>query len=516
MKEREAPAKGYALLSVYDRTGIVQFARALSDAGYRLISTGGTLNELRQAGLEVKQVSEVTQSPEILDGRVKTLHPMIHGGLLAKRSEASHLEQLRAHGISPIDVVVNNLYPFSEAVRKEGAALDDALENIDVGGPAMTRAAAKNFPHVIVVVDPADYDRVGSLIASGDVPVNERRRLAAKAFRRVSSYDRAISSYLEADDPADGGMPEKLAAEWSLVSIPRYGENPHQRGGIYSLCGETGGVANAEQLHGIEMSYLNYFDADAAWRIAAAFPSHCAAIVKHANPCGLALRDSQEEAFRLALAGDPISAYGGIVGFNSIVTVQTVRAMRGVLFDVIVAPDYEPEALEALKRRKRTRILRATAAGETQQEIRSISGGALVQTPDDLIEDSSEWQNVTARKPTDEERADLEFAWRACKYVRSNAIVLAKGRAIVGMGAGQPNRVNSVKLAAQAAGERAAGAVLASDAFFPFPDGVEKAAAADVTAVVQPGGSIRDDEVVSAADRLGLAMVHTGVRHFLH
>ena len=276
------------------------------------------------------------------------------------------------------------------------------------------------------------------------------------------------------------------------------------------------GVANAEQLHGIPMSSLNYFDADAAWRIAAAFPKHCSAIVKHANPCGLAIRDSQEEAFRLALAGDPVSAYGGIAAFNSPVTRQTVAAMRGVLFDVIVAPDYEPDALEALKRRKRARVLRTSAGGGTQLEIRSISGGALVQTPDDLIEGWPEWRKVTERKPTEEERADLEFAWRACKYVRSNAIVLAKDGAIVGMGAGQPNRASSVNLAAQVAKDRARGAVLASDAFFPFPDGVELAAEAGVTAIAQPGGSIRDDEIISAANRLGLAMVHTGVRNFLH
>ena len=514
MNERQTP--GYALLSAYDRTGLVEFARVLADAGYRLVSTGGTFGELQAAGLEVLQVSEVTGSPEILDGRVKTLHPAIHGGLLARRSDGEHVEQLAEHRITPIDIVVNNLYPFTETVSRVEATLDDALENIDIGGPAMTRAAGKNFPDVIIVVDPSDYEIVGAQIASGGVPLDERRRLAAKAFQHVALYDTAISTYLRQDGGSEADMTPEFTVGWSLAGIPRYGENPHQVGGVYSLPGESGGVANAERLHGIEMSYLHYFDADSAWRIATGFPKHAVAIVKHANPCGLAVHEQQDEAFRRALAGDPISAYGGIVGFNSLVTVSTVTAMKGVLFDVIVAPEYGPDALEALKRRKRTRVLKVNAASDSRVEIRTISGGALVQTPDTAIDDPAAWNVVSARKPTVSEQADLEFAWQACRFVRSNAILIAKDRSIAGMGAGQPNRVNSVALAAQAAGEQATGASLASDAFFPFADGIERAAEAGVTAIVQPGGSIRDDETTAAADRLGLAMIHTGVRHFLH
>ena len=512
----ETSSPGYALLSVYDKTGLVEFGRVLADAGYRLVSTGGTFAELRAAGLDVQQVSQVTGAPEILDGRVKTLHPAIHGGLLARRSDGGHLAEISEHGITPVDVVVNNLYPFTDTVSLNGATLDDALENIDIGGPAMTRAAAKNFPDVIVVVDPADYERVGGMIESGGVPLADRRRLAAKAFQHVALYDTAISSYLRQDGQRSAKMPAELTVGWSLARIPRYGENPHQAGGVYSLPGEVGGIANAEQLHGIGMSYLNYFDADAAWRAATGFPHHAVAIVKHANPCGLALHEHQDEAYRLALAGDPVSAYGGIVGFNSVVTMPTVSAMKGVLFDVIVAPDYESDALEALKRRKRSRVLRVAQSSASQIEVRTISGGALVQTPDDAADDPATWHVVTARRPSADEQADLEFAWQACRYVRSNAIVIAKDRSIAGMGAGQPNRVNSVEIAARAAGDRAAGAALASDAYFPFPDGVERAAEAGVTAIAHPGGSIRDDEVTAAADRLELAMVHTGARHFLH
>ncbi len=512
----DSTSPGYALLSAHDKTGLIEFARVLSNAGYRLISTGGTFADLHAAGLEVLQVSEVTGSPEILDGRVKTLHPVIHGGLLARRSDGDHMVQIAEHRITPVDVVVNNLYPFTETVGRDGATLEDALENIDIGGPAMTRAAAKNFPDVIVVVDPSDYESVGAQITSGAVPLNERRRLAAKAFQHVALYDTAISTYLRQDGPAEADMPAELTVGWSLANIPRYGENPHQAGGVYALPGETGGVANAEQLHGIEMSYLNYFDADSAWRIATGFPKDAVAIVKHANPCGLAVHELQDEAFRRALAGDPVSAYGGIVGFNSAVTMHTVNAMKGVLFDVIVAPDYEPDALEVLKRRKRTRVLRVDAASDSQIEARTISGGALVQTPDIDEDDPATWTVVSARKPSESEQADLEFAWQACRYVRSNAILIARDRSIAGMGAGQPNRVNSVALAAQAAGDRATGAALASDAYFPFADGVERAAEAGVTAIVQPGGSIRDDETTAAADRLDLAMVHTGTRHFLH
>jgi phosphoribosylaminoimidazolecarboxamide formyltransferase/IMP cyclohydrolase len=502
-----------ALLSVHDKRGLVEFARVLVGAGYELISTGRTHRELTQAGLAVSQVSEVTGAPEILDGRVKTLHPKVHGGILARRSVDAHMRQLADQGIAPIDVVVCNLYPFVETVSRPAVTLDEALENIDIGGPAMVRAAAKNFADVVILVDPDDYGRLGQMLTAGGVPYEERRRLATRAFQHVAVYDSAVAAYLSA---GDGQPSQELPLGWRLVTRPRYGENPHQVAGVYSNPGETGGVVNAEQLHGVEMSYLNYFDADGAWSCVSAFPQNAVAIVKHANPCGLAVHDDQAEAYRRALAGDPVSAYGGIVGFNSPLTAQTANAMKGVLFDVIVAPDYEPAALETLKSRKRTRVLSVRPAGAARWHVRTVSGGALVQGPDDGADDPGGWKTVTSRQPTERERLDLAFAWRACRFVHSNAIVLAKDNMLVGMGAGQPNRVTSVFLAARVAGDKAKGSSLASDAYFPFPDGVERAAEAGVTAVAQPGGSVRDDEVIAAADRLGLAMVFTGTRHFLH
>ncbi|MBI4306238.1 MAG: bifunctional phosphoribosylaminoimidazolecarboxamide formyltransferase/IMP cyclohydrolase, partial [Chloroflexi bacterium] len=375
------------------------------------------------------------------------------------------------------------------------------------------RAAAKNFPDVIVVVDPTDYTRISEMLSKDGVPIEKRRQLAAKAFQHVSVYDSVVADYLRGADPEP---PLELSLGWRLVTRPRYGENPHQAAGVYASPGETGGVVNAVQLHGIEMSYLNYFDADGAWSAAAAFPQHAASIVKHANPCGLAVHTDQAEAYRRALAGDPVSAFGGIVGFNSIVTAATAKAMKGVLFDVVVAPDYEPAALETLRSRRRTRVLKVSAAATQKWNVRTVSGGALIQAPDTGEDVSSSWKIVTKRQPTQKELADLEFAWRACRFVHSNAIVLAKDQMLTGMGAGQPNRVTSVFLAARVAGDKAKGSVLASDAYFPFPDGIERAAESGVTAVVQPGGSVKDDELIAAADRLGLAMVFTGKRHFLH
>ncbi|MDA1278507.1 MAG: bifunctional phosphoribosylaminoimidazolecarboxamide formyltransferase/IMP cyclohydrolase [Chloroflexi bacterium] len=516
-----------ALLSAYDRTGLVDFARVLAAAGTELISTGGTANELRNAGLTITEVADVTGSPEILDGRVKTLHPRIHGGLLGKRSNPGHVAEMKEQGIEGIDVVVNNLYPFQQTIANPDVTIDEALENIDIGGPAMTRAAAKNFPDVIIVVDPADYARVGEMISSGaGVPMAERRRLSAKAFQHVAAYDTLISAYLR--EPETNGenklalFPEEITFGWTRVAIPRYGENPHQAGGIYATPGEKGGIVNAKKLHGIDMSYLNYFDADAAWVSANSFDSllasgqHCVSIVKHANPCGLAIDDSQAEAYRKALAGDPISAFGGIVGFSSIVTAETADAMRGLLLDVIVAPGYEPEALEIFKKRKRTRVLQAEPSATPLLTVRNVTGGALIQQPDAIVEAASTWKVVTEKTPTEQQLADMAFAWKACQLVHSNAIVFAKDSMLTGMGAGQPNRAISVYLAGRAAGENAHGCVMASDAFFPFPDGIETAAAAGAVAIVQPGGSVKDAEVIEAADRLGLVMLFTGTRHFYH
>ena len=528
--------KRLALMSASDKRGLVEFAELLAECGFEIASTGGTASTLRAAGVAVTEVSELTGAAELMDGRVKTLHPRIHGGLLGLRDDAGHVQEMAAHGIRPIDVVVNNLYPFVETVRGGDASLSDALENIDIGGPAMTRAAAKNHPHVVVVVDPADYASVGEMIRGGGVSQSVRRRLAAKAFQHVAAYDTAIAEYLRnggggdgdgdlGGDAAAGGLPSELTFGYALRATPRYGENPHQSAGIYSAPGETGGIVNAEQLHGIPMSYLNYFDADAAWSVAQSFGDlyqggegrHVAVVVKHANPCGLAVRETQAAAWDAARAGDPVSAFGGIVAFDQPLETATAERMAGLLLDVIVAPGYEDGALEILRRRRRTRVLQVQPHRLLRWEVRSVSGGALVQAPDRFeAETAADFRVVTARQPTDAERLDLEFAWRAGRFVKSNAIVLARDRQLVGMGAGQPNRVTSVRLAARVAGDAAAGSAMASDAFIPFPDAVEVGAEAGVRAVVQPGGSVNDDAVIAAADELGVAMLFTSRRHFYH
>ncbi len=504
-----------SLLSVYDKTGLVEFARTLEDAGFEQISTGGTYRTLADAGIRVKQVSDVTGFPEILDGRVKTLHPAVHGGILARRDLPEHRGELEEHGIGAIDVVVNNLYPFVDTVSQTDATLVDALENIDIGGPAMIRAAAKNFPHVVVVVDPEDYGWVGERLASGAGPsLDERRRLARKAFQHVAHYDTAVARYL-ADSGAD--FPRETTLGYSKLYDLRYGENPHQQGALYVDPLSAGGIARAEQLHGRELSFNNILDADAAWRVVSDFDASAAVVVKHSNPCGLAVHEDQPTAYARAFEGDTVSAYGGIVGFNRTVTEATARAMRGVFYEIVVAPDYEPAALERLRRRRNLRVLRVPdGSGPAELDVRPVSGGALLQTADAIDEDASAWKIVTQRAPTESELADLAFAWKAAKHIKSNTIVLARGGALLGMGAGQPNRVVSVHLSLRIAGESAKGSVLASDAFFPFADNVEMAAEGGVTAVAQPGGSIRDDEVIAAADEAGLAMVFTGVRHFRH
>ena len=514
----------YALISVSDRSGVVEFARVLVESGFGILSTGGTAAALRDAGISVMEVADITGAPEILDGRVKTLHPIIHGGILARRDVREHAETVDRLGIPSIDVVVNNLYPFTSQVRQGETTLEDAVELIDIGGPAMTRAAAKNHQHVVVVVDPGDYERVGRMLATGDVPLIERTRLALKAFQHVARYDAAISDYLHAEVSSDGmsDLPPELAIGYHLVTQPRYGENPHQPAGVYAKTGDDTGIVNAELLHGIEMSYLNYYDADAAWSVAQGFgdeDAHVVAIVKHANPCGLALRASQAEAWSAALAGDPVSAFGGIVAFNSELQADTASEMQGLLLDVIVAPSYADGALEILRKRRRTRVLkvRATANASAGMEVRTVSGGALVQARDVVKpEERAGFKVVTKAVPTAQQLDDMWFAWRACRFVRSNGIVLAKGNALVGMGAGQPNRVTSVELACRVAGDAARGSAMASDAFFPFPDGIAHAAANGVTSVVQPGGSVNDNAVIAAADELGLTMVFTGTRHFYH
>ncbi|NQW24494.1 MAG: bifunctional phosphoribosylaminoimidazolecarboxamide formyltransferase/IMP cyclohydrolase [SAR202 cluster bacterium] len=513
-----------ALLSVYDKTGIVEFSRQIASAGYELISTGGTHRTLsEEGGLPVKQVAEVTGSPEILEGRVKTLHPVIYGGLLARRDSPEHMAELKEHGIDTIDLVVVNLYPFVETISKAGVTLADALENIDIGGPTMLRAAAKNFPSVAVVVDPADYGWVGEKLANGGLTDADRRGLAAKAFHHVSTYDAAVTDYLAVTDNLMEGkveseeLPDSLTITLNKVAGLRYGENPHQNGALYAAPGTPVGMAGARQLHGRELSYNNLMDADAAWRTASDFADATVAVVKHNNACGLASRPNIAEAYLHAYEGDTVSAFGGIVAANRTITVAMAEAMEPVFYEVVIAPEYEPAALEILQKKRNLRILAIDKQPDSAAyDLRPISGGILVQTADVIAEDPTTWITATKRAPTTAEMNDLAFAWKAAKHIKSNAIVFAKGLALMGMGAGQPNRVVSVHLSQRSAGDKAKGSVLASDAFFPFADNIELAAEAGITAIVQPGGSIRDDEVIAAADKAGLAMVFTGVRHFRH
>ncbi|HEY63943.1 MAG TPA: bifunctional phosphoribosylaminoimidazolecarboxamide formyltransferase/IMP cyclohydrolase [Caldilineae bacterium] len=502
-----------ALLSVYDKTGLVEFGRGLVELGFELVASGGTARALSQAGLPVTQIDQITGFPEILGGRVKTLHPAVHGGILARRTP-EHLAELESHGITPIDLVACNLYPFVETVRRPDVTEAQAVEEIDIGGVTLLRAAAKNFESVTVVCDPADYEGVLNALRSGEVPLDERRRLALKAFRHTAAYDAAIANWLagmvEADEPMPGAL--NLAAE--RVQLLRYGENPHQQGALYRWVGASPAF---EQLQGKELSYNNIVDLEAAWAMPQEFDEPAVAIIKHTNPSGLAVADTLVEAYRLALECDPVSAFGSIIATNREVDLALVEEIGSLFVEVIVAPSYTPEALEWLARRKKNcRVMVAKPGGEEDLVIRSVRNGLLAQTPDLRGVDESKWRVVTKRQPTEAERKSLAFAWIAVKHVKSNAIVFARGTATVGVGAGQMNRVDSVHLAARRAGERAKGAVMASDAFFPFPDGIEVAAEAGVTACIQPGGSIRDEEVIAAADRLGMAMIFTGERHFRH
>ena len=510
-----------ALISVYDKTGIVEFARLLHQAGVDLVSTGGTHRTLSQeAGLPVQQVSDLTGFPEILDGRVKTLHPRIHGGLLARRDSPEHMEELGRQGIDTIDMVVVNLYPFVDTISRPGVTLDDALENIDIGGPTLLRAGAKNFPSVAVIVDPADYEWVAERVSSSGLSAEERRHLAYKAFHHVSRYDTAVAEYLYQDGKeGPPGLPQEMTLSYRRLQELRYGENPHQSAGLYVPSSRgSGGVARASQLHGREISFNNLMDADAAWRIVSDFDETAVVVIKHTNPCGLACHPDQAEAYRRAYSGDTVSAFGGIVGFNRTVTAETAREMSDVFYEVVVAPGYEPDALESLQKRRNLRVLAVPPleGDETGYDLRPLSGGLLVQTRDAIAEDPPSWKTVTERAPTQEQLADLAFAWKAAKHVKSNAIVLARDNTLLGMGAGQPNRVTSVHLALRIAGDRSKGSVMASDAFFPFPDNIALAAEGGVVAIAQPGGSIRDEEVIAAANEFHIAMAFTAVRHFKH
>lgn len=507
-----------ALLSVWDKTGIVDVGRRLEAAGLEIVATGGTAKALAEAGVTVQDVSDVTGFPEMLDGRVKTLHPTIHGGLLARRDIPEHLEMIASHGIDRIDVLVSNLYPFSGAVASDSIDDQAAIELIDIGGPAMLRSAAKNHAGVIVLVDPDDYGPVLNQIEAGGVESVDfatRRRLAARAFDHVSAYDSLIASYLREPNV----FPDEFAIGAKLLSQPRYGENPHQRAGVYAVPspGPVRGIATWSVADDKEMSYNNYLDASAAWGCVSQFDEPACAIVKHTLPCGVGLADDLADAFQRALRGDPISAFGGIMATNLPVDLATVEAIGRHRLDVMIAPGYDDDALERLRRKRNLRIVTVgNPEPPTGFEFRSLPGGMLVQESDPGGDERASWSVVTKRQPSPEEIEALSFAWRVVPWVKSNAIVLAVNGEVTGVGAGQPNRVESVRIAAKVAGERAAGSVLASDAFFPFPDGIEAAAAAGVTAIAQPGGSVRDDECTAAADEAGLAMVFTGYRHFRH
>ena len=515
-----------ALISVDDKTGVAGLATALHAAGVQIVSTGRTAAAIAAAGVPVTAVEEVTGFPECLDGRVKTLHPAVHGGLLADLSNPSHSAQIAGLGIEPFQLLVSNLYPFEKTVAS-GASPAECIEQIDIGGPAMVRAAAKNHASVAVVTSPANYLDVVAALADGGFTLEQRQRLAATAYAHTAAYDAAVSSwfasaYAPDEVAADTGWPDVVGASWRRRDVLRYGENPHQRAALYvpSPLPADPGIAGAEVLHGKAMSYNNYVDADAARRAAFGFSQPCVAIMKHANPCGIALGADMAEAHRKAHACDPVSAFGGVIAANGTVTEEMAAQVAEIFTEVIVAPVFEPAALEILAAKKNQRLLRCPApAGPPGVDWRQVSGGQLMQTRDAATEpgdSAANWQLVAGIAVDAATLADLEFAWRACRSVKSNAILLASGLASVGIGMGQVNRVDSCRLAVTRAGERAASAVAASDAFFPFADGLEILTKAGVRAIVEPGGSVRDDEVIAAAQAADAALYFTGVRHFYH
>ncbi|MGH2746912.1 MAG: bifunctional phosphoribosylaminoimidazolecarboxamide formyltransferase/IMP cyclohydrolase [Actinomycetota bacterium] len=501
-----------ALVSVSDKTGLVELARGLADAGVELISSGGTAVAIADAGVPVKRVSDVTGAPEILDGRVKTLHPKIHGGILADRRKKAHVDELSEQGIEPIDLVVCNLYPFESTIAHPSVDEDEAVENIDIGGPAMVRAAAKNFHSVAVVVNPNRYRLVLEEIrATGGISEETRRRLALEAFQHTAAYDAAIARYLTSEEE----FPGRLVISADKAQELRYGENPHQRAAFYRNPGPPTGLAATEQLHGKELSYNNILDVDAAWKLALELEGPGAAIIKHSNPCGAAVAATISDAYARAFECDRTSAFGGIVALNRVCDGPTAAAIAEIFVEVVIAPGFDEDALRALTAKKNLRVLRGAEEFATEWELRRVAGGFLVQSSDprDLAEDA---KVVTRAQPTEEQWADLRFAWTIVKHVKSNAIVLAKDGAAVGVGAGQMSRVEAAELAARRAGDRAKETVCASDAFFPFRDGLDAVVAGGAVAVIQPGGSVRDEEVIAAADEHEIPMVFTGRRHFRH
>ncbi|HEX8288755.1 MAG TPA: bifunctional phosphoribosylaminoimidazolecarboxamide formyltransferase/IMP cyclohydrolase [Pyrinomonadaceae bacterium] len=546
-----------ALISVSDKTKIVEFAESLMKFGVEIISTGGTARVLRESRIEVTDVAEITGFPEMMDGRVKTLHPKIHGAFLALRDDEQHQEAMRTHDIEPIDLVVVNLYPFEQTIAREDVSLGEAVENIDIGGPAMIRSASKNWRDVAVVTDARLYENITNELneTGGSLSLETRRRLAALAYTRTAAYDLAISSYLarqlsnedlefleplnplgnllfiesneydeneldsDFSDVETEGLPEFASIELAKITDLRYGENPHQQAALYET-GESGGIAKAEQLHGKEMSFNNYVDAEAAWNLVQDFDELAVAIIKHTNPSGVGVGASNEEAYRRALTTDPVSAFGGIVAFNHTVDAVVAKSVNEIFTEVVIAPEYEAEAIEILKSKKNLRVLRTSASeNENALEYKQISGGFLVQSKDVYKVSENDLKIVTKRLPTEKEIRAMLLAWKVCKHVKSNAIVFADENRTIGVGAGQMNRVDSVRIAAMRA-ERfelpLAGSAVASDAFFPFRDNVDEAARFGVSAIIQPGGSMRDEESIQAADEHGLTMAFTGFRHFKH
>ena len=523
-----------ALISVYDKTGLDELARSLHAAGVEIVSTGSTAGTIAAAGVPVTRVEDITGFPEALDGRVKTLHPAVHAGLLADLGKPAHQARLDELGIAPFQLLVSNLYPFEAAVSS-GAPAAECVEQIDIGGPAMVRAAAKNHEHVAVITDPSRYGDVEAAVAGGGFTLEQRRRLAARAYAHTAKYDSAVASWFSSayapDEIAvETGWPDVTAALWTRREVLRYGENPHQRAALYirgatapgtAQGGPGQGIAGATQLHGKAMSYNNYVDAAAAWRAAFDFVQPCVAIIKHSNPCGIALGTDLAEAHRKANACDPESAFGGVIAANGVVTAEMAAQVRDIFTEIVIAPGFEDAALDILSGSKNLRLLACPppARGLHQPEWRQIDGGLLLQTPDEIDapgDDPASWQLKTGQPASADMLADLAFAWRAIRSVKSNAILLASGLATVGVGMGQVNRVDAARLAVSRAGERAAGSVAASDAFFPFPDGLEVLTRAGIRAVVQPGGSIRDQLSIEAAEQAGITMYVTGVRHFFH
>jgi len=505
-----------ALISVSDKHNITTFAKGLVEAEYEIISTGGTLRTLVEAGIEATPIDDITGFPEIMDGRVKTLHPSVHGGLLGKRSNPNHMKQMEENNISPIDMVVVNLYPFKQTLEKENVSKEEIIENIDIGGPTMLRSAAKNYEDVAVIVDPADYNRVLEAVQSGKLGIELLQQLAAKVFRHTANYDAMIAQYFMGQTNEE--FPETYTVTYEKVQDLRYGENPHQKAAFYkNPISNTMSLATAKQLHGKELSYNNIQDANAALEILAEYDAPAAVAVKHMNPCGIGVSDTMEAAFQRAYDADPISIFGGIVACNRTIDSKTAEKLSQIFLEIVIAPGFSEDALEILTRKKNIRLLELELEqGESTKKLTTVSGGILIQDYDHGQVSVDDLEVVTKRKPTEQEMDNLLFAWKAVKHVKSNAILLAKDNQTIGVGAGQMNRIGAATIAIEQAGEKAKGAVMASDAFFPMPDTVEAAVQAGITAIIQPGGSKRDQDSIDVCDEHGITMVYTGMRHFKH